>query len=368
MDAELSPDLLMIAAYVRWRHDIEAGRTISEVLTNFNFKKFEQSCAAYIRSCEAGLGSASSHVKQESDDDEDKDADHGAGRKKQAEAKKCKGADLRFLDQKMQEPADQQCGSLLVESLKQAIVDIGGIEFDNADDQNANAIERIVTIMTEAYEGWAQAVGEGASPDLENTLRASMLFFSCILKDESLRPSVADARSARRAITSTLKDKSPAGDLAKAMMTLEAGKQALQGALTHSKAGIEDEAATAMLQSTIEALEDHLGAHATDIVAWVVGTGSEDGLNMQSFGAQLQLANGVLRATMGSLVRLSAVGLEGALPAMCAGLTNCTLVLQVAGAVMLMDLRRALGIETKTTCDFMCDSDDHDSSPRRNST
>lgn len=149
--------------------------------------------------------------------------------------------------------------------MKRFMVDIG-------DDFNEPAkLDAIIELLAQACEQWDVCVGAELSGELGQAMRSALACFKCMLGQESLRPLVAEARSARRTLFAFAKERrSAAADLAKAISIFGAGQAALAAALSHSKASIEDAIALQGFEAAAAKLEDIIRPFAFKLEDWVL--------------------------------------------------------------------------------------------------
>lgn len=331
----------MISSYASWQTNLGKDTSLDKAIADFGYQTFKQHATTY-KAWLAENPVLYPAVKAEPDDDEGsgvKDLTKGSAKK---ETKPVMAPELDYLDNKLYEDPEVQFGGLVVEALKQEMLSLADSRKSEALVHDLEAVEKMVFFTGGAHEAWMQALGGGAGAELAKALQAVKTCFACGLQDQSLRPPVADARAARRLLNGFSSPCANSCDLAKAMATLQLGKAAMSLALEHSKAGIEDENALTMLKGAVLELESFLEPHSSDFVLWILGNDEQVGMDIQMSAEFMDKVKQVLRATMGSLVRLSAVGMEGGLSDMISGLNNCALAMQMAGAILLLDLRRAL--------------------------
>lgn len=297
----------MVKTYTEWQAHIKRGISVEQAMQLFSYEVF---CGYHkqMQRAAKNIGvSRDSVVKEEAGDEDGGDGAAADASKATAKAlpkgsrDKCSG--LSFLEHKLAQPPEEQFASLLVEVIKAKVLE----QFNGQVPNSVQGVEAVVSMLQGACDQWSSSVGQ--STDFGLALDATRLVFAC-LRSEGDRPPVRAARDARRQLNSFGKQAAGAcADLAKAMCTMDSAKAAVEAALAHSRAGIEDHNAMKILTTATTALEEALEPCADDFVKWVRATCNGTEPTFQEMCKLFGFASRVVMATMTSLVRLSPFGL-----------------------------------------------------------
>lgn len=158
--------------------------------------------------------------------------------------------------------------------------------------------------------------------------------FGCLCSDAK-KPSVPLARSARSNVYSTMRSNTPSGDLAKAIGSFASGKAALEAALTHSRMGLEDEAATATLTTTVDDFESMLEPAFAQQSSWPISGNHGGRHTFSSIAPFIDSVRTTATALFGALNRWSAMALDENKNLVENTISNFALILHISNWVML---------------------------------
>lgn len=341
----MAPDMGMLLSYVGWTTALSEHKSVVDAMERFDFASFAQHQVAFMEELKkTDAAPPDAAVKEEEVDEEEeqpKQCGSAAPRTAQAKAKAAAKVDpiypMPFIQKTLLMPAIEQYGKLVTEEVKRRLVAVSA----SLANDDSEALEDILLLLSGVAEQWRKGTTSENGGDLRVALLAMATCFQCLRQLEADKPSVTDARAARRALGNFAREKSVAADLGLATKVLAPCKRAMDAALSHSKAGIEDAIAVESLANSMALLEEAIEPHALSLAMWALQ--GNDGLrhDLSSFTEVMCVVKQTVLAIMGALLRLSPSGLAKSQDDICAALGNCVLVLQVATYVLATNVDEA---------------------------
>lgn len=318
---------------------------MADAIAMFDYAEFAQRQQAFAVELSRAPKVEVKQELEEPSDEDDPPKEKGSARGKKAAIV----PNLDFLDTRLAEHPSTQFGRLVVEVVKEKFTKCGGRWGEESQ------VAEMVEFLRRVSEEWARTVKDPEAKEMTLALAACHGCFAC-LQNEATRPSVEAARIFRKTLTNMTTQPTIAGDLAKAAVTLPCGVKAMEAALDHSRAGLEDVAAMGHFTDALDKLEAIIEPHADDLLGWVLRGNSGHVHSPESFCNALVAVKKASLATMGALARLSPAGFASAQEVIECGLRNCLLVLQVASFVLANHMRVILGNSITSVMELWVDS------------
>lgn len=361
MGAELAPDLALIAQIATFRITFKKRAKIIDSLKSIDFdqlcKQFHE-IQEFNKSALAGAGPPSLEV------DEAPPVASAPGKEKPPRKKPQmkKGLNLeqvRAIDKRLTQEPHEQVAKLIVDAISSKLYKTKADAL-----LTATALDAWLEELRGVRNEWVSTVlVRHDSPEKDSFnlfLKALIDLFGCLC-ESSLKPSVDAARAARKEVYTQAQAKvsNAIVDLAKAIGTYPNGKLALDAALTHSKTGIQDEAANQCFNLAVEQFEKLLEPAFAAQDGWPTHGNNGGSHTMTSIAPYLAEVRTTTTALFTSIGRWSAVALDDLRELIENTLSNFALVLHIANWVMLESLRGVMvGCMPTTVIEAVMGADD----------
>lgn len=141
-------------------------------------------------------------------------------------------------------------------------------------------------------------------------LEAIPPIYKCGFPDEKDRPPPSNVRVARRVIFATAGRRGPSSDIARALLSYRSGKIVMEKSKHHSAAGLQDEAADSLFESSVSCFEAEYDTAFDNIGAWLEDADDNQHRPMVCVALKLQPMEGMLASLTSAVSRWSTVALE----------------------------------------------------------
>lgn len=329
-EARLAPDLSMLRYVMAYKQAEHEGKSVVDAMKCFDYPAVVALHEEYLALIDQELArppraKATITVKVEDagDDEVGEPSEKDRAAERAAKRRKVQDGPLLFVAAAMRASPEAQLCRLVTKSVMGLVFKLPSAP--EGVDPTVHMIEDVAA----RYE--KTLTEESKLPDL---CRCVASVIACLRSDEAARPPVAVARASRKEVLAAVTMRTTESDLCKAMTTYDAGKLALQAALNHSKAGIDDEVANCSFVSVVDSIEGWLQELGDDPLLQLCPAGA-DSAGLKGFHQTFHMVTSGVVTGMLCLKRWSASGLTNMSQTLVDTIQNMGLVCQLGNLVLL---------------------------------
>lgn len=199
-----------------------------------------------------------------------------------------------------------------------------------------------VTNLELLQKAWVRRVKCDGGDSFNQFLVMVQVLFACLFAEESRKPKVGVAREAHRHVFTLAGTTLAEAKFAKALGTYVCGRVVMQAALDHSRAGLEDAAASRRVMAFIDKFEKEIEGAFKNGEAWTQVGNNGQPVDVANMGPLVMVLNDTIMAVNAALERWSATALADNLMIVENCFGNFLLLLNLAGRVVIESTARAL--------------------------
>lgn len=330
---EFGAEVCLLVAHAKFRQVFDSTARLDLAMDTIDYQALSNSAEVFINTPQPD---GNNEMKEEPcDDDECEEVSRsttqskGGLTKKQTKKSPKVEAILRYLADRFTKPAKDQLARLTADGITSKLF-LMPVDLQERPPVLASFLEELGGVAAR----WRSLTSSGADDEFAQFLNATKVLAECIMPEEGQRPPVEAVRAARQMFTELVRKTSPQGEVAKAFGTYNVGKSILAASVQHSRAGLEDEAATKIIEGSIDALEALLQGAFEDLVAWVLQGQGGAPQTSSSFKPLLEEVRMMFASMYGSVARWSAAALYDKREVLQTILHNCALVLDLGNGVL----------------------------------
>lgn len=339
VSATLGAELRLMLAYAAFQKKLAESGRIDLALALIDFSEVAEAQAKWLACPEPPAIVAEEEAAEEEEEDQPPPPQFHGRAKGQAKGQAKKKASARvakaqlqvsaYLRLRFDPPALTQLARIVCEALAATL-------YDTTSDLDDVVVQNLIEELDGLYRVWVAKAGDSAeSLKFASFVQDFGYIVKCMNLVESERPPVESVRQAMKNLYDLQREALPQTQLAKALSAHKNGKTLIAAAVSHSRTGLEDSAASQAFDSAVLGFETKLEV-AFDMGGEFLLTGNQGKRQtIDSFASFCAAVPTMGSATVGAVGRWSAAAVADKREQLSNTLGNCVVVLLMSFEVLL---------------------------------